>query len=128
MAVDLARLKMIQAETLASEEYTVVEAGASDSLTSASPSPFLPIDQDRLEIVLRRAAEDAGSSARFYTELVSFEQDADGVTAAVRDRRDGAERFVSADYLSAADGYASPTRRRLGIGTEGPGPLYHTLR
>lgn len=64
---------------------------------------------------------------RFATELTSFEQDQAGVTAALTDRHTGAEHTVRADYLIAADGYASPVRQRLGIGLDGPGLLYHAL-
>ena len=45
----------------------------------------------------------------------------------LRDQRDGAERTVLADYLIAADGANSPVRERLGIGTDGPGVLFHTV-
>ncbi|MGH8910036.1 MAG: FAD-dependent oxidoreductase [Egibacteraceae bacterium] len=126
-AVDFARLTMIRAETLASHEHTVIEPGSADQFDGASPSPFLAIDQDRLEIVLRGAAAAAGADVRFFTELTSLEQDGDGVTAVIRNRADGAERRVRAGYLIAADGWASPIRHRLGIGAHGPGVLYHTL-
>src|SRR4029453_242381 len=72
------------------------------------------------------------------TELVSFQPDDDGVTAVLRDRRDGAERTVRAGYLIAADGANSPIRERLGIrtrraggrpgiGTAGPGVLFNPV-
>jgi putative polyketide hydroxylase len=59
--------------------------------------------------------------------LASFEPDEDGVTAVLKDRRTGAEAVVRADYLVAADGYHSPVRQRLGIGTDGPGPFFYTM-
>jgi putative polyketide hydroxylase len=64
---------------------------------------------------------------RFSTELTSFEHDADGVTATLTDRAGGGERTVRADYLIAADGSTSPTRRRLGSDVDGPGPLFHAI-
>src|ERR671937_346263 len=52
----------VRAETLASEEYTPAEEqGGSDGFGDASPSPFAPIDQDKLEILLRAKAEALGA-------------------------------------------------------------------
>ena len=118
----------VRAETLASEEYLAAEEqGDGGGFGHASPSPFAPIDQDKLEILLRDKAEELGADVRFSTELTSFEQDDAGVTATLKDRRSGAERTVRADYLVAADGWASPVRHRLGVGTDGPGPFFHTI-
>jgi putative polyketide hydroxylase len=118
----------VRAETLASEEYTPAEEqDGDDGFGDASPSPFAPIDQDKLEILLRAKAEELGAIVRFSTELTSFEQDGVGITAGLKDRRTGAERTVRANYLVAADGWDSPVRRRLGIGTDGPGPFFHTI-
>ena len=79
------------------------------------------IGQDRFEPVLRAKAEELGADVRFGTELVSHEQDADGVSAVLRDVRHGTETTVRAAYLVAADGVRSPIRDGLGIGTHGPG-------
>ncbi|MEK8173145.1 FAD-dependent monooxygenase [Streptomyces sp. M19] len=68
-----------------------------------------------------------GGDLRFATELDSFEQDADGVTAWLRDRGSGRSRTVRADYLIAADGPRSPVRERLGIGHSGRGELFHNV-
>jgi putative polyketide hydroxylase len=118
----------VRAGTLASEEYIPAEEqNSGGGFGNASPSPFAPIDQDKLEILLRAKAEELGADVRFSTELTSFEQDDAGVTAVLKDLRTGAERTVRADYLVAADGWDSPVRQRLGIGTDGPGPFFHTL-
>jgi putative polyketide hydroxylase len=118
----------VRAETLASEEYAAVEDQEDDEgFGNASPSPFAPIDQDKLEILVREKAETLGADVRFSTELTSFEQDDRGVTAVLEDRQTGAERTVRADYLIAADGWDSPVRQRLGVGTDGPGPFSHTI-
>jgi putative polyketide hydroxylase len=118
----------VRAETLSSEEYLAAEEqGDGGGFGNASPSPFAPIDQDKLEILLRGRAEELGAEVWFSTELTSFEQDDTRVTAALRNRQSGAERTVLADYLIAADGYASPVRQRLGVGINGPGPFFHTI-
>ena len=117
----------IRAETLADEEYAGIDEAEGDTSDSASPSSFGPIDQDKLEILLRDRARELGADVRFATELMSFEQDDTGVTAVLRDRRTGTERTLRADYLIAADGWNSPIRRHLGVEVDGPGVLYHTI-
>ena len=118
----------VRAETLASEGYAPAEEqDGGDGFGDVSPSPFAPIDQDKLEILLRNRAEELGADVRFSTELTSFEQDDAGVTAVLEDRRTGAERTVRADYVISADGWDSPVRQRLGVGTDGPGPFFHTI-
>jgi putative polyketide hydroxylase len=88
-------------------------------------SPELPslIAQDLLEPVLRAAALDAGATVAFDTELVGFDQDADGVTARLLDRRTGDRDRLAARYLVAADGARSPVRETLGITRSGSGPI-----
>jgi putative polyketide hydroxylase len=117
----------VRADTLAGEHQVAEEPQEDDQAGEASPAAFAPIDQDKLEVLLRGRAEELGADVRFSTELVSFEEDAEGVTALLRDRRDGAERTVRAGWLVAADGANSLTRERLGIGTDGPGVLFHTV-
>jgi putative polyketide hydroxylase len=119
-----------RAETLASPEYAPTEEegeGEDEGAGVASPCGFAPIDQDKLEVLLRARAEELGVQVRFSTELTAFEQDDKGVTATITDRADGSSRTVRADYLIAADGASSPVRQRLGIGVDGPGPLFHTI-
>ncbi|HEV8167354.1 MAG TPA: FAD-dependent monooxygenase [Actinomycetota bacterium] len=117
----------VRADTLAGEHTPAEESDDGEEAGEVSPASFAPIDQDKLEVLLRAKAEELGVDVRFSTELVSFQQDDDGVTAVLRDRRDGAERMVRVDWLIAADGADSPVRERLGIGTDGPGVLFHTV-
>jgi putative polyketide hydroxylase len=117
----------VRAETLADEHDAVEEPEEGEEMRNLTPAPFAPIDQDKLEIILRRKAEQLGADIRFSTGLVSFEQDDTGVTAVLKDRRTGAERTVRADYLVAADGWDSPIRERLGIPLDGPGPFFHVV-
>ncbi|MFD0655753.1 FAD-dependent oxidoreductase [Thermocatellispora tengchongensis] len=95
-------------------------------LAGLTPVPNVGAPQSRVEALLRSAAEELGAELRFSTELVSVEQDADGVTALVRDLGTGEETTVRADYMVAADGYRSPVRRMLGIPTSGHGELGQT--
>ncbi|OMC44063.1 FAD-dependent monooxygenase [Mycobacterium sp. IS-1264] len=89
-----------------------------------SPEPggqYCP--QSAFEPMLLSHIRRHGSEARYNTELGSFDQDASGVTAVIRDRESGATEVVRADYLVAADGVHSPIRDALGVTTSGYGAL-----
>ncbi|MEV5985390.1 FAD-dependent oxidoreductase [Streptomyces sp. NPDC052051] len=118
--------QMLRAETLASEEYVVDELSPGD-MRGVSPCAWCAIDQDRLEIVLSKRAAELGADIRFGTEVVGFDQDADRVTAVLRDLASGNEQTVTADYLVGADGWRSGVRERLGVEFAGPGVLMETL-
>jgi 2-polyprenyl-6-methoxyphenol hydroxylase-like FAD-dependent oxidoreductase len=76
--------------------------------------------------VLRQAAEASGrATLRFGAEMTAFEQDADGVSATVRDVASGRTETVRARYLLAADGAASGVREALGVARQGPGDMGH---
>ncbi|GGS66593.1 FAD-dependent oxidoreductase [Planobispora rosea] len=97
--------------------------GDYDFLAGVTPVPTVGAPQAQVERALRAAAEELGADLRFSTELVSLEQDADGVTALLRDLATGVETRVRADYLVAADGHRSPVRELLGIPVTGRGEL-----
>nr|AJD20038.1 putative FAD-binding monooxygenase [uncultured bacterium] len=121
---------MIRVHTLTGEERSRTRLAADDGgvrLSEFTPSPWAHIDQDRLEVLLRARAEELGADVRFATELVSFEQDDEGVDAVIADLSTGRRRTVRADYLVAADGNTSPVREALGIGRQGTGSLGHML-
>ena len=120
---------ILQVETLTSgdDEWLIREVDPDGEHGRVSPSSWCQCSQNDLEPVLVRAARDLGSNIRFGTELVSFEQDGEGVTALVRSRETGDERTVRADYLVAADGPRSLVRERLGIGHTGAGDLFHSV-
>lgn len=92
-----------------------------------SPTTGAAIAQDRLEPILREAAHERGADLRLGVEMLSFSQDADGVTTRVRVRDTEEEYEIRADYMIAADGADSAIREQLGIGRKGVGAL-RTLR
>ena len=95
-----------------------------------SPEPSVQYcPQSKSEPILLAEARRLGSQVRYGTELLSFEQDDNGVTAVLRDRDSGKSETVRADYLVAADGVHSSVRETLGISTSGSGwwPLYSIL-
>lgn len=119
-------LVSIHARTLADPHEELSEPGDDDGGAADRPSPcdFVPIGQHELETVLVGHLQRAGADLRFGTEVTALEQDPDGVTARLRGPG-GTEETVRARYVIAADGASSGTRRRLGIGTAGPGTLFH---
>ncbi|MFE6687478.1 aklavinone 12-hydroxylase RdmE [Streptomyces sp. NPDC057743] len=92
-----------------------------------SPAVWGMAGQDKAEPVLRERAEELGAQLRFGIELVSFTEDATGVTAVLRERGGEPTTEVRADYLVAADGARSGVREALGVNRHGPGGLSHNV-
>ena len=81
--------------------------------------PYQLISQYTLEPLLKAAAERIpGVTLRFGCELVSFTQDAAGISARVRNA-DGSAGTIRAAYLAGCDGGASTVRKQLGIALRG---------
>ena len=110
-------------ESLAGREIASYIANLNEGVAAISPSTRLFMTQQNLEPLIRTRAGELGAGLRYATELVSFEQDADGVTAHIRNVVTGETDTVRARYMIAADGNRSPVRERLGIATRGPGHL-----
>jgi 2-polyprenyl-6-methoxyphenol hydroxylase-like FAD-dependent oxidoreductase len=88
---------------------------------TAPLEPYQLISQYTLEPLLKSVAETTpGLSVRFGCEFLSLRQDADGVTATVKDHQGRSEQ-IRAAYLVGCDGGASPVRRELGIRLRGEG-------
>ncbi|MEZ4454205.1 MAG: FAD-dependent monooxygenase [Nannocystaceae bacterium] len=120
------RLRRCRVESLAGawhdETPWTPEAAARPSDPGLEPSPHrgAAIAQDRLEPLLRGEARARGAELRLGAELLRFTQDADGVTAQVRDP-DGRAVEVRARFMIAADGGQSGVREALGIARRGRG-------
>ncbi|GDY31038.1 FAD-dependent monooxygenase [Gandjariella thermophila] len=118
---------IIQVRTFAEiDDAVVLEAPSLDGPT-VSPERVMGCGQDRYERVLADLAVRSGADVRFGTRLTSFSQDADGVTATIKDLRSGAETTVRADYLVGADGANSRTRQALGVRRTGIGTVFNAL-
>jgi len=120
---------IIWARTLAGEEIERrVPWRAGPQAALVTPVRNCLCAQDSLEPVLRRFAEQLGpGEVRFSTEAVSFEQDGDGVTLVLEDRRSGAKETVRAAYVIAADGAHSPIRQKLGVKMLGHPNVYDSI-
>jgi 2-polyprenyl-6-methoxyphenol hydroxylase-like FAD-dependent oxidoreductase len=114
---------IIAVESLAGREVARFIPNLNVGVDDRSPTGRLFIDQDVLEPMLRKQAEQRGALLRYRTEMTSFEQDSTGVRAVIRDLDSGAEREIRAQYMVAADGNRSRVRKHLGIDMHGYGLL-----
>ncbi len=85
----------------------------------ASPTRICDLPQNFLEPILIEAAGQRGTSLCFNTEFVDLVQDADGVTATVKDRLSGETYQIRAKYLIGADGGRSRVAEVIGLPMEG---------
>ena len=114
-------------ETMAGEELAWYMTKVNDGVRDLSPSERIFVTQIAVEPVLKARADELGAEALFGTELVDFTEDADGVTATVRDRTTQEESTVRARYLVAADGPRSTIRNQLGIPRSGHGVMSKSI-
>lgn len=87
------------------------------SLTLEAP---LRVSQILIEPVLKQTAEENQRvEVRFSWRLESFVQDAEGVTAVIKNTKTGEEEAVRSRFLVGCDGGSSTVRTQLGIKNEG---------
>jgi 2-polyprenyl-6-methoxyphenol hydroxylase-like FAD-dependent oxidoreductase len=108
-------------DTLAGKELAWFISNLNEGVRDVSPVERVFISQSLLEPVLMQRAAELGAELHFGTELVSFEEDTDGVTAQIRERDSNESHTVRARYMVAADGAHSRIRDRLGIAMLGRG-------
>ena len=101
-----------------------LNVGVDDTLT---PIRRMFINQPSLERILRRRADEVGAEVHAGCELVGFTQDADGVTATVKDSESGEVSRIRAGYLVGADGAHSKVREQLGIALDGRGIFSNSM-
>jgi 2-polyprenyl-6-methoxyphenol hydroxylase-like FAD-dependent oxidoreductase len=114
-------------ESLAGREIASYFANLNAGVEEFSPTVRLFIDQDALEPILRDRADELGAKLRYRVECVGLAQDAEGVTATLRDIESGTSGTVRARYVVAADGNRSHIRDWLGIGMRGHGLLSNSI-
>ncbi|MEJ3737653.1 FAD-dependent monooxygenase [Bacillus tropicus] len=92
-------------------------------IEKTSPSKQTACYQIILEEMMLQEAKTLGGQLSFYHELVSFEQNENGVKVTIRNRETEKESVIHCDYVIAADGAKSKIREQLGISTEGRGTI-----
>ena len=114
-------------ETLAGREIANYIPDINQGVDDVSPSRRLFMPQQVLEPLIKDRAVELGSQFSYATELVSFEQDAQGVTAIVRNIDTLEEETIRARYMVACDGNRSPVREKLGIKMLGYPVMSHSI-
>ncbi len=95
-----------------------------DETLAHTPTPLLNLSQHRLEpVLLSHLRTHELADLRYRQEWTALEQDAEGVTARIRDLEQGGEWEVRSRWLLAADGAGSRLRKALGIEMVGPDRL-----
>jgi 2-polyprenyl-6-methoxyphenol hydroxylase-like FAD-dependent oxidoreductase len=93
-----------------------------------SPEKRERCPQDMFDPVMQRfVSQFPAATLSYSTELTSFEEGNDHVTATLRDVTTGEARTVTCDYLVGADGGASFVRQAAGIKMSGTPVLTHTV-
>ncbi|MFB4343262.1 MULTISPECIES: FAD-dependent monooxygenase [Bacillus] len=109
------------------EQMRATQYGSDEELLQKiekiSPSKPTACYQIILEEMMLQEAKTLGGQLSFYHELVSFEQNENGVKATIRNRETEKESVIHCDYVIAADGAKSKIREQLGISTEGRGTI-----
>jgi 2,4-dichlorophenol 6-monooxygenase len=93
----------------------------------ASPTQICDVPQTYLEPILFEAASSRGSAVRFNMEFLDVVQDADGVTAQVKDRLSDRVTTIRAKYLIGADGARSRVAEVVGLPMEGQMGLSYSM-
>jgi len=118
---------VLAVETLTGGPIAHYIADLNHGVRDVSPTVRVFLSQNALEPQLKKRAEELGAELLFATEMISFDQDAAGVNAVIRDRDSGKTRTVRARYMVAADGAHSRVRQQLGIPMLGHGTFSKSI-
>jgi putative polyketide hydroxylase len=121
-------LAVVIAERLSGPVLKSVMASDNMVMSEITPEDWSLASQEQTEPILAERARELGAQVRFSTELVSYDQDREGVTVQLQERDTGVVRTVRTRYLVGADGWRSAVREQGGIGFPGRGTLGHMLR
>jgi len=116
-------IRFIWSESLQGNEITRVEIKNIKQYSHGDLGASF-VTQDCVELYLQETLnEHPNAQIEYSKEMVSFEEEADGVTVRLLDRKNDKEEIVKTKFLIAADGARSPTRKQLGIEMQGPDSL-----
>ena len=107
-------------ETLAGKEIAYYIANLNEGVRDVSPSLRIFITQSLLEPLLKSRATELGAELRFSTEMISFAEDRDGVTAKIRHRDTGEISTVRAQIYGRGGRQPQQDPRSTGHPHVGP--------
>jgi 2-polyprenyl-6-methoxyphenol hydroxylase-like FAD-dependent oxidoreductase len=120
--MSFSNLPYLAAPTLADADLTALARAELPDFDHVTPNTSWGwCSQRLLDKVTLDAARACGATIELGTELLSFEQDTDGIRAVLGGPQ--GHRTVAAQYLVAADGAKSPVRQALGMGNSSMGAL-----
>jgi 2-polyprenyl-6-methoxyphenol hydroxylase-like FAD-dependent oxidoreductase len=120
---------IIAMDCLAGRKLADIIGSLNSGVEALSPCRRLFITQPGLEPILRRRAEALHPDVRVLEghEVVDLVQDAEGVTATIRDMDSGQQQTLRSKYLIGADGAHSRVRELLGIALDGRGIFSNSI-
>ncbi|MGG0456961.1 FAD-dependent oxidoreductase [Bacillus mycoides] len=118
----IAEVKNEELEQIRATQYENNEKLAR-KVVEISPSKQTACYQITLEEMMLQYAQKLGGNLSFNHELVSYEQNENGIIATIRNRETKEESTIYCDYVITADGAKSKIREQLGILAEGRGTI-----
>ena len=116
-------IRFIWSESLQGHEITRIEIKGIGQYTHGPVSASF-VTQDCVEMYLQQTLKSHSQAHIEYSkEMISFQEDDEGVTVRLLDKRTNKEEIVKTQYLIAADGARSLIRRQLDIDMQGPDNL-----
>ena len=118
---------IVGTESVAGREIAAFIPSLNEGVEALSPCRRWFVSQPGLEPILKRRAQEIGAELVLGYEVVSAEQDADGVTVQTRDVDSGEERTFRGRYLIDCEGAHSKVREQLGIQMLGRGVFSNSI-
>ena len=118
---------IVAVESLAGKELAAFIPSLNEGVEKLSPCRRWFVSQPGLEPILRRRAQEIGAEVVSGYEVVSADQDAEGVTVVTREVDTGEERRFRGRYLVDCEGAHSKVRDQLGIRMLGRGVFSNSI-
>jgi 2-polyprenyl-6-methoxyphenol hydroxylase-like FAD-dependent oxidoreductase len=118
---------IVGTESVAGREIAAFIPSLNEGVEALSPCRRWFVSQPGLEPILKRRAQEIGAELVSGYEVVSAEQDADGVAVITRDVDSGEERRFRGRYLIDCEGAHSKVREQLGIQMLGRGVFSNSI-
>jgi 2-polyprenyl-6-methoxyphenol hydroxylase-like FAD-dependent oxidoreductase len=125
-ATRLSTHKLYHYSSPSPRKYLDHAARLASEIPDAAWTPYFKtqIGQQALEPVVKKYVERLGNvDVRYGWQLMSFTQDANGVTSVIRNLATGDEQTVRSAYIAGCDGGRSLVRSSLGIRYTGRGAM-----